>query len=238
MKWISSAATSSRDGCSVSPNTISRIAHGLPCAPRPTMTALAPVAASTASRLRARRDVARSDHRHVDELDELRRERVIGVARVHLLRRARMQRQRRRAGVDEPRAELEAGARAVLDAAPHLHGQRHRDGVRDRLGDPAGEIGVLEQVRAGARLRHLADGAAEVHVDDVGARRPRPSAPPRPSRAARSRRSGSRADARRRRPAGSRASARSGARSRRRRPSPSRRARPRGGGPGGGTPGR
>ena len=26
---------------------------------------------------------------------------------------------------------------------------------------------MLEQVRAGARLRHLADGAAEVHVDDV-----------------------------------------------------------------------
>src|SRR5581483_6122169 len=30
---------------------------------------------------------------------------------------------------------------------------------------------ILHQVRAGSRLRHLADGAAEVHVDDVRARR-------------------------------------------------------------------
>jgi hypothetical protein len=46
MNWISSAATSSRDGCSPSPKTISRIAHGLPCAPRPTITAAAPGAAA------------------------------------------------------------------------------------------------------------------------------------------------------------------------------------------------
>ena len=122
-------------------------------------------------RLRARGHVAGRDHRHVDELDELRRERVIRVARVHLLRRARMQRQRRGAGIDEPRPELERAARAVVDAAPHLHAHRHVDRGRDRLGDPARKRLVLEQVRAGARLRHLADGAAEVHVDDVRAGR-------------------------------------------------------------------
>ena len=120
-------------------------------------------------RLRARRHVARRDHRHVDELDELRRQRVIRVARVHLLRRARVQRQRRGAGLDEPRPELERAARAVVDAAPHLHAHRHVDRVRDGLGDPARERLVLEQVRARAGLRHLADGAAEVHVDDVRA---------------------------------------------------------------------
>ena len=81
-----------------------------------------------------------------------------------------MERQRRGTGVDEPRPEREARPRAVLDAAPHLHGERHRDRIRDRVGDPAREIGILEQVRAGARLRHLSDGAAEVHVDDVCAR--------------------------------------------------------------------
>ena len=51
MKTISSAATSSRDGSVASPSTISRSAHGLPCAPRPIITAAAPVASITASAL-------------------------------------------------------------------------------------------------------------------------------------------------------------------------------------------
>src|SRR2546425_689324 len=46
MKRISSATTSSRDGLS-SPPMISRSTHGLPCAARPTITAAAPVVAST-----------------------------------------------------------------------------------------------------------------------------------------------------------------------------------------------
>jgi len=61
-------------------------------------------------------------------------------------------------------------ARAVCKPAAHLH----RDGDGDRTGhgshDAARALGVLEQRRAGARLRHLADGAAEVDVDHVGAR--------------------------------------------------------------------
>src|ERR1700716_3622440 len=46
MKRISSAATSSRLGSAGSPSTISRSTQGLPCTPRPTMTAAAPVEAS------------------------------------------------------------------------------------------------------------------------------------------------------------------------------------------------
>ncbi len=122
-------------------------------------------------RLRARDDVAGRDHRHVNELDELGRQRVIRIAGVHLLRRAGVERQGRRSRVHQPRAELEACARAVLDAPPHLHRHRHRHGRGDRLRDPAGEVRVLEQAGARARLRHLADGAAEVHVHDVGAGR-------------------------------------------------------------------
>ena len=45
------------------------------------------------------------------------------------------------------------------------------DGARDRVDDPARAVGIVEQRRAGAGLRHLADRAAEVDVDDVGARR-------------------------------------------------------------------
>ena len=77
-------------------------------------------------RLRLRRDVAGGHDRDVDELDELGRQRLVGLARVHLLGRARMQGQRGGPGVDQARPELEAGARAVLEAATHLH--RHRDG--------------------------------------------------------------------------------------------------------------
>ena len=169
MKRTSSATTSSRVGSPPSPSTISRSAHGLPWAPRPTMTAAAPVVASTVCALRARGDVAGGDHGHVDERDELRGERVVGGAGVHLLRRARMERQRRRAGVDELRADLEARARSVAQPAAHLHADRHVDRVRHRLHDRRGTGGLVEQRRAGAGLRHLADGAAEVDVDEVGA---------------------------------------------------------------------
>ena len=120
-------------------------------------------------RLGARGDVAGGDHGHVDERDELRGERVVGGTGVHLLRRARMERQRRRAGVDELRADLEARPRAVAQPAAHLHADRHVDGVRHRLHDRRGTSGLVEQRRAGAGLRHLADGAAEVDVDEVGA---------------------------------------------------------------------
>ena len=82
-----------------------------------------------------------------------------------------MERQRRRAGVDELRADLEARARAVAQPAAHLHAHRHVDRVRHRLDDRRGASGLVEQRRAGAGLRHLADGAAEVDVDEVGAGR-------------------------------------------------------------------
>ena len=48
MNRSSSATTSSRVGSATAAPTISRSAHGLPCAARPTMTAAAPVVASTA----------------------------------------------------------------------------------------------------------------------------------------------------------------------------------------------
>src|SRR5712691_7954457 len=72
-------------------------------------------------RLRARGDVAGRDHRHVDARDELGRQGVVRVAGVHLLRRARVQRQRLRARLDEARPDLEASPRAVLEPAAHLH---------------------------------------------------------------------------------------------------------------------
>ncbi len=81
-----------------------------------------------------------------------------------------MQRQRRGARLDETRADLEARAGAVLEAATHLHRDGHVDRVGDGGDDAAGAVRVVEQGRAGARLRHLLDRAAEVDVDDVGAR--------------------------------------------------------------------
>ncbi len=119
----------------------------------------------------ARDDVPGGDHRHVDQRDELGGERMVGRARVHLLCGAGMQREGGRAGVDEERAHVEAGAVAVAQAAPHLD----RDGQVDRLGDGlhdrARAVRVVEERRAGARLRHLPHRAAEVDVDQVRARR-------------------------------------------------------------------
>ncbi len=74
-----------------------------------------------------------------------------------------------RAGLDEAWADLEAGAGAVLEPSAHLHGHRDGHGVRDGRDDAARPLGILEQGRSGARLRHLPHGAAKVDVDDVGA---------------------------------------------------------------------
>ena len=96
---------------------------------------------------------------------------MVGGAGVHLLRRAWVERERRRARLDEPRPDVEAHPRAVLDAAPHLHRDRQRGRRRDRVDQPARMVGIVEQRGARAGLRHLLDRAAEVHVDDVRAGR-------------------------------------------------------------------
>ena len=127
--------------------------------------------ASTACARARERDVARGDHGHIDERDELGGEGVVGEARVHLLGRARVQGQRGGARLDQARADGEAVARPVRGAAAHLHRDRQRRRGRDRLDDPRRVGRVVEQRGAGAGLGHLADGAAEVDVHDVGAGR-------------------------------------------------------------------
>ena len=96
-------------------------------------------------------------------------ERVVGHARVHLLGRAGMERERRRARLDQARADVERVARAVGQPAAHLHGDGHGHRAGHSADDLARPLRILEQRRAGAGLRHLAHGAAEVDVDDVGA---------------------------------------------------------------------
>ena len=80
-----------------------------------------------------------------------------------------MERQGRGARLDEPWPDLEARSRAVAQAAAHLDADRDVDGARDRLDDRACAGGLVEERRAGARLGHLAHGAAEVDVDEIGA---------------------------------------------------------------------
>jgi hypothetical protein len=59
---------------------------------------------------------------------------------------------------------------SVSAAAPaHLHGHGHVHGLCDGRDDPRGALGIVEQSRARAGLRHLAHRAAEVDVHDVGA---------------------------------------------------------------------
>src|SRR4029450_8618443 len=114
-------------------------------------------------------DVARRDDGASDQVDGLGRQRMVGLACVHLLRRARVERQRSGAGVDETRRQVEARPCAVFEpsAPPHRHGTR--DGVGAGGDDRRGALGVLEQRRAGARLRDLLHGAPEVDVDEIGA---------------------------------------------------------------------
>ena len=112
------------------------------------------------------------------------------------------------------------------------------DRAGDRLDDPRRVVGVVEQRRAGAGLRHLADGAAEVDVDDV-----RAGGLDHPRRLGHRGRVGAEDLDRERVLVGGDAQVAERALvpvldSRRPRPSPSRRARRRSGGPGGGTPAR
>ena len=76
----------------------------------------------------ARDDVAGGDHGYVHQRDELRRERVISHAGVHLLGRARVQGDGCGTCFNEPRPDRQAGARAVLEATAQLD----RHGYRDR----------------------------------------------------------------------------------------------------------
>jgi transcription elongation factor GreA len=72
------------------------------------------------------------------------------------------------ARVDQAWADVEGGAGAVVDAPPHLHGHRDRDGACHGVDDAAGAVFVLEERGTGTRLRHLLHRAAEVDVDEVG----------------------------------------------------------------------
>ena len=67
--------------------------------------------------------------------------------------------------------DVEARARAILEPAAHLDRHRNRDGLGHRLDDPAGPIRVVQQGCARTRLRHLANRAPEVDVDEVRAGR-------------------------------------------------------------------
>jgi hypothetical protein len=96
---------------------------------------------------------------------------MIGGARVHLLRGARVEGQRGRPGLHETGADFERRPRAVLDSAAQLHAHRDVDGLGDGLDDRRGAVGLVEQRRARPGLRHLSDGAAEVDVHEVGAGR-------------------------------------------------------------------
>ncbi len=55
-------------------------------------------------------------------------------------------------------------------SSAHLHRDRHVDRVDHRPGQATGEVVLLQRAGSGSGLGDLAHGAAEVDVDDVGAR--------------------------------------------------------------------
>src|SRR5207248_5149962 len=68
----------------------------------------------------ARRDVTGCNYRDVDELHQLSRQRVIGLAGVHLPRASRMQGEGCSTRSHEADRDVEARARAILEPAAHL----------------------------------------------------------------------------------------------------------------------
>ena len=148
---------------------ISPSAHGFPCAARPTMTAAQPVSSRSCCAARARGDVARGDHRHVDALHQLGGERVVGGARVHLLAPS--------AGAASARRRRPRPARADVEASREPSARPRRILTVTGTSTAAATAPTIRQARSGssssvapgAGLRHLADRAAEVDVDDVGA---------------------------------------------------------------------
>ena len=197
--------------------------------PRPPRSRRSPLGALAA------RDVARGDHWHVDRSTSSAVRRVVGAAGVHLLGRARVQGDRLRAGVLEPRAELERTARAVAHAAPQLDRDRHVDRVGTALTIAAASSGcssseppapVLVTLRTGQPMlmsMMSAPAASDIAAAFATSRGP-------------SRRPGRPSGARRGRCAGSRGCARCRTRARRPRPSRSTPGPRRSGVPGGGTP--
>ena len=170
MKSSSSATTSSRVGSRVARRRSRAAPTGCPARARPTITAEAPVVASTAC-ARACEVTSPEAITGTSTSDTSSAVSEWSAVPVYIcLRRARVQRQRRRARLDEPRPDRR-GTRASRSRVPRRIFTDTGSGVarRDRLDDPRGVVGVVEQRRAGAGLRHLPDRAAEVDVDDVGA---------------------------------------------------------------------
>ena len=113
---------------------------------------------------------AGDDHRHVERLDQLRGQHVVRLAAVLLRGVARVEGDAGHARlVDQPPRQLEAGAlaRALPGAQLDRHGQSAA--LARRAGDRDRAVGIVQQGGPGARLAHLADGAAHVEVDQVGA---------------------------------------------------------------------
>ena len=71
--------------------------------------------------------------------------------------------------LDQPQRQLEAGAIAGLDPRAQLHGHRQAAALGGPAGQRQGQLGVAQQLDAGAGTAHLAHRAAHVDVDQVGA---------------------------------------------------------------------
>ena len=168
MKSTSSATTSSRDGSASSP-MISLSAHGLPWAARPTMTAAAPVVASTVCAL-AREVMSPDAITGTSTSSTSSAVSEWSASPVYICFA-----ERGWSVSDAAPASTSCGPISRQVREPFARPRRiltesgTRDRVRDRLDDRARARRLLEQVRACAGLRHLADGAAEVDVDDVRA---------------------------------------------------------------------
>ena len=148
---------------------ISRSAHGLPCAARPTITAAAPVVASTAC-ARAREVTSPEAITGTSTSETSSAVSEWSAVPVYICFAERGWSVSDAAPASTSRGPTSRHAREPFSTPRRIFTETG-SGVarRDRLDDPARVVGIVEQRGAGAGLRHLLDRAAEVHVDDVGA---------------------------------------------------------------------
>ena len=146
---------------------ISRSTHGFPCAARPIITAEAPVVARTAW-ARAREVTSPEAITGTSTRSTSSAVSAWSAVPVYICFAERGCSVSVAAPASTSRgADVEARPRAVFEPAAHLHAHRQVDRRRDRRHDLAGPVRVVEQGRARSGLGDLADGAAEVDVDDV-----------------------------------------------------------------------
>ena len=142
--------------------------HGWPNEPRAIMTPAQPVSCRIRKASCRRPDVAVADHRDVERLRHRGDLVPVGVARVHLRPRARMQRQHARPRVLAAQGDGDRVAHLLVPAAADLDRHRQASAAATARITCSHQIQVPQAARSPVPAHDLLHRAAEVDVDVIG----------------------------------------------------------------------